>query len=108
MMSRKYNYTHYFKLLDEVNQRYARMRDGYQYDFKREIEPFLQSSVKIIDDILLVRTDERFTEPSKEKLIATFNELIMSCHAERMSLKLFTEQTKYINVWLKHIESNRL
>lgn len=103
-MSRKYNYTHYFKLLDEVNQRYQRTREGYKYDFKEEIEPFLQKSVKIIDDILLVETDDRFTEPSKDKLISTFNEMSMSCHAERMSMRLFTEQAKYINVWLKHIE----
>ncbi len=107
-MSRNYTYNHYFKLLDEVNQRYDKVRAGHTYEFETEIEPFLENSVKIIEDIHHVDTDFRFTEPSKQQMIAIFEELIMSCHAERMSLRIFREQTKYINIWLKHIEDNRL
>lgn len=107
-MSRNYTYSHYFKLLDEVNQRYDNVRAGHTYEFETEIEPFLANSVKIIEDIHHVDTDGRFTEPSKQQMIAIFEEVIMSCHAERMSLRIFREQTKYINIWLKHIEDNRL
>lgn len=107
-MSRNYTYSHYFKLLDDVHQRYDNVREGYSYEFKTEIEPFLQNSVKIIEDLENVATDQRFNSDSKAQMIALFHEIIMSCHAERMSLRIFREQTKYINIWLKHIEHNQL
>ena len=107
-MSRNYTYNDYFKLLDEVNQRYDKVRAGYEYDFETEIDPFLKKSVKIIDDIQFINTDKRFTPPSKAQMMSVFQELTMSCHAKRMSMRIFREQTKYVNIWLKHIEENHL
>ncbi|CAD2075559.1 hypothetical protein [Phocicoccus pinnipedialis] len=96
----QYNYEQF---LDELKLRYKNVKNGYTYDFKTQIEPFLLLSKNIADCIDNCNLDTRFTYKIKDKVMNTITELAMSVHVERFSKKLFNEMYKYISHWFFYL-----
>ena len=92
----------YRELLDEIDSRYSRARDGYDFDFKSEIEPFLNNNKQLAYHLESIKTDERLTPIVRQTMSDELMELLMSCHIPRFSLKLYYEKFKYINMWINH------
>ena len=107
-MSRNAVYSDYRHMLDQIEHRYSRAKDGYEFDFKTEIEPFLNQYKVLADQLLHINTDERLTEQVKETMGDELMELLMSCHISRFSLKLYHEKFKYINMWINHAHNEDL
>lgn len=101
-MSRNASYSDYRAMLEEIARRYDKARTGYEFDFKTEIEPFLNENKELADQLLHIKTDERLTERVREIMSDELMELLMSCHVSRFSLKLYHEKFKYINMWVNH------
>lgn len=101
-MSRNASFSDYRDMLAEIEHRYSQARDGYDFDFKTEIEPFLEKYKPLADQLLVIQTDERLTERVRETMSDELMELLMSCHVSRFSLKLYHEKFKYINMWVNH------
>ena len=101
-MSRNASYSDYREMLDEIERRYDKARAGYEFDFKTEIEPFLNKYKVLADQLQHMPTDERLTETIREVMSDELMELLMSCHISRFSLKLYHEKFKYINMWVNH------
>lgn len=101
-MSRNHIHDELEALVQEIETRYEKARNGYQFDFKTEIEPFLNKNKTLAASINSFQTDARFTPESREKVYDELMELLMSCHVPRFSLKLYREKMKYIKVWIDH------
>ena len=95
-------------LLDEVDARYQQAKEGYEFDFETEIEPFLETNKTLVYSMEEIETDERFDPVTRQKVVEEFLELLMSCHAGRFSRKLYKEKTKFINMWVQHAKREGL
>lgn len=89
-------------LLSEVDARYKKAKEGYEFDFETEISPFLNTNKEIVYHIEEIETDGRFDPVTRQKVVEEFLELLMSCHAGRFSKKLYKEKFKFINMWIQH------
>lgn len=107
-MSINASYSDYREMLDEIANRYEKARAGYVFDFKTEIEPFLNKYKVLADQLLHIQTDDRLTERIREVMSDELMEVLMSCHISRFSLKLYHEKFKYINMWINHAEKEGL
>lgn len=91
------------QFLEEVRNRYKKAKEGYEFNFKTEIEPFLKKSEHISECIMNSESDSRFTPLIKEKVTNTTTELAMNCHVKRFSKKLFNETYKYVAHWFFYL-----
>ncbi|MCD2136986.1 hypothetical protein [Salinicoccus halitifaciens] len=107
-MSRNHNNASYFDLMDEIYGRYQKALSGYEFDFKTEIEPFLEEKKVLAMEILDFGTDARFHDSTREKMSAELMELLMACHSPKFRERHFYEKYKFINMWLKHAEKEGL
>ncbi|MCG1009117.1 DUF1798 family protein [Salinicoccus sp. ID82-1] len=101
-MSRNASFESLRGLLDEVDRRYSMARDGYEFDFRTEIEPFLEENKGLVNQIGSIHTDFRFNPVTREKVVEEFMELLMACHEKRFGMKLYKEKYKFVNMWLAH------
>ncbi len=101
-MSRIEVYDALTSLLTEVDTRYKRAKEGYEFDFETEISPFLNTNKELVYTIGEIETDGRFDAVARQKVVEEFLELLMSCHAGRFSKKLYNEKFKFINMWIQH------
>lgn len=102
VLSRNHIHDSLVNLTAEIEDRYEKARAGYSFDFKEDIEPFLNRNKLLVEKIKAFDTDTRFTPQTREKLYDELMEMLMSCHISRFSLKLYHEKIKYINVWIDH------
>ena len=107
-MSRNHNNASYFELMDEIYGRYQKALSGYEFDFKTEVEPFLEENKSLAMEILEFGTDARFHYSTREKMSAELMELLMACHSPKFRERHFYEKYKFINMWLKHAEKEGL
>ncbi|SOC38877.1 DUF1798 family protein [Salinicoccus kekensis] len=107
-MSRNHNNAPYFHLMDEIYGRYQKAVSGYEFDFKTEVEPFLDENKALAMQILEFDTDARFHYSTREKMSAELMELLMACHSPKFRERHFYEKYKFINMWLKHAEKEGL
>src|SRR5699024_12272640 len=97
-LSSTVTFEQYRELLAEIDSRYSRARDGYDFDFKSEIEPFLDNNKQLAYLLESIKTDERLTPIVRQTMSDELMELLISCHIPRFSLKLYYEKFKYINM----------
>ncbi|WP_411841836.1 DUF1798 family protein [Salinicoccus sp. HZC-1] len=95
-------------LLDEVDARYKKAKEGYEFDFEQEVAPFLDKNKDLVYRIEEIGTDARFDAAAREKVVEEFLELLMSCHAKRFSKKMYKEKFKFINMWIQHAHKEGL
>lgn len=107
-MSRNRSNTIYQQLMDEVYDRYQKALAGYDFDFKTEVEPFLNENEGLAMDILEFGTDARFHHATRDKVSAELMELLMACHSPKFRERHFYEKYKFINMWLRHVEKEGL
>lgn len=102
VLSRNHIHDEFRRLLTEIEERYKKARNGVTFDFKEDIEPFLEENRYLVEQVKTFKTDERFNEASREKVYDELMELLMSCHISTFSKRAYHEKMKYINVWIDH------
>lgn len=107
-MSRNQQASAYRQLMDDIYDRYQNALSGYEYDFKTEVEPFLNENKTMALNILKFDTDARFHYNTREKMSSELMELLMSCHTAKFRERHFYEKYKFINMWLRHAEKEGL
>lgn len=94
--------------MENIYERYQSALSGYEYDFRTEVEPFLNENKTLALDILEFDTDARFHYNTREKMSSELMELLMSCHTSKFRERHFYEKYKFINMWLRHAEKEGL
>lgn len=107
-MSRFQVYDALTSLLEEVDARYKKAKEGYEFDFEEEISPFLDANKGLVYSIGEIETDGRFDPVARQKVVEEFLEMLMSCHAKRFGKKLYKEKFKFINMWIQHLHREGL
>lgn len=108
VLSRNHIHDELRRLINEIEERYHKARNGTEFDFKADIEPFLEKNEPLVEKIKSFNTDRRFTAVTRDKVYRELLEMLMSCHVKNFSLRMYHERLKYINVWIDHADKESL
>ena len=94
--------------LKEVKHKYETAKNGYNYSFENEIQPFLNYADKIAASIESISSDKYYNSDTKVKLSQQITELAMACHKKEFKTRLFNEKFKFISMWINYIINKEL
>src|SRR5699024_1121319 len=94
--------------LKEVKHKYETAKNGYNYSFENEIQPFLNYADKIASSIESISSDKYYNSDTKVKLSQQITELAIACHKKEYKTRLVNEKFKYISMLFKYIINKEL